>query len=202
MNHLDQTKKNEKILKARLLLVDILQQYLALDEAQHQYEDIKPLKLNISKEFQNEIVFRERRDDKKVVSIPKELFKYLDFEDISFDKVDIIGMDFTGCKNVFINPQTVYGKNLKNAILTDVTFIGEFGDVDITGANFTGSKNAFINPQTIRNKDLMNVKLTDATITGTFQDTKTEGVDFTGVHIDVLENNSFHFIDEEMKHIK
>ena len=112
----------------------------------------------------------------------KEIMEKLDFDGVDFSDFKCIGFDFGDVKGIgiSINPQTIYAKNLSNAICQGVKFIGLFDGVNISGANFTGSKGAKINPQTIFVKDLERTKCTDVEFIGPFDDAKISGADFTG----------------------
>ena len=55
--------------------------------------------------------------DEECYKVDKDLFNamrelHMDFEGLSFKDVDIAKLDFTKLKNVSINPQEVYEKNL------------------------------------------------------------------------------------------
>jgi len=54
-------------------------------------------------------------------------------------------VDFTGSKGAIINPVKLYGRNLRYAKLSGVTFEGSFCSCKIEGANFENSKGAVIN---------------------------------------------------------
>ena len=112
----------------------------------------------------------------------KEITEKLDFDGVDFSDFNCIGFDFGDVKGIgiSINPQTIYKKDLSNAICQGVKFIGLFDGVDISGANFTGSKGAKINPQTIFVKDLERTKCTDVEFIGPFDDAKISGANFTG----------------------
>lgn len=52
------------------------------------------------------------------------------------------------CGKIKINPQNIYGKNLKNNSFNGVKFTGKFDGVNISGCDFTGSSNAVIDLRT------------------------------------------------------
>ena len=112
----------------------------------------------------------------------KEITEKLDFDGVDFSDFNCIGFDFGDVKGIgiSINPQTIYKKDLSNAICQGVKFIGLFDGVDISGANFTGSKGAKINPQTIYKKNLRGTRCTDVEFIGPFDRIMISGADFTG----------------------
>ena len=72
--------------------------------------------------------------------------KKLDLSGVCFDGINVIGFDFTGCKGVKINPQTVWDKSLEDVKLSGVEIIGSFDSiidslagVDIEDTDFTKS---------------------------------------------------------------
>ncbi len=93
--------------------------------------------------------------------------KKIDFSNVSFDNVDIRGMDFTELKGVKINPQTVYDQNLSRCKFSGVEFIGPFDGVHLYETNFTGSKGAKVDLQTVYYDDLSICNLTDAEVMNT-----------------------------------
>lgn len=73
----------------------------------------------------------------------KEVFKsqatlqFLDLSLISFDNVDVSGIDLS-YTNAQINPQTVYRKNMSNSSFRGMQFIsGDFSGVDIRNSDFS-----------------------------------------------------------------
>ena len=108
------------------------------------------------------------------------LYKKIDFSNVSFDNVYVIGLNFTGFRGVKIDPQTVFNKDLRYAKLCNVEIIGGFDDANIRFTDFTGSTGAKINPQTVLYEDLSNTILRDAEIKGSFNGVNIKGTDFTG----------------------
>lgn len=62
----------------------------------------------------------------------KNNLKYFDLSNIDFSNTDLRGIDFTGCNIKYIDPQTVYNKDLSNT-----TFRGVYLPFDIT-TDFNG----------------------------------------------------------------
>ena len=109
-----------------------------------------------------------------------DIYKKIDFSNISFDNVNVAGIDFRGLSGARLNPQTVYNKSLRYSKLCDAEIIGDFDGVQITGTDFKGSKGAKINPQTVYEKDLRYSKLCDTEIIGSFDGVFIESTDFKG----------------------
>ena len=164
------TTYETKIIELREKLKKYLEEY-SLD---------KKIKLIDEKQILNDVIFTKESYKYKEFALDFELLKKIDFLHISFDNVNIKGLDFTDCLNVFINPQTIYDKNLEYTILNGVTFTGNFKDAKIVGANFKGSKNAIIDPQTIHLKNFRETVLTDALLVNSFDDAFILKTDFTG----------------------
>lgn len=140
------------------------------------YRGSKKIKLNIDASILDKILFSKQYDKNrklyKTFAINFFKIKKLDFSDISFDNVNIEGMNFCDSKGIKINPQTIYNKSMYATDLNNVEFIGPFDDVKIAYADFRRSKGAIIDPQIVFEKDLRLTNLTDTTITGTFEGTK------------------------------
>lgn len=107
----------------------------------------------------------------KMLDIPDDIICRLDYSDICFDNMKVNDFDFTGMHGVYINPQTVFNKNMRNSILNGVTFTGPFDDVYIPGANFEWSVGALINPQEVYDKNLSRAVLADCVVVNDFEDT-------------------------------
>ena len=71
--------------------------------------------------------------------ISKEYVNYLSFFDLltfDFTGFDVSNLNFTGT-NAFINPKTIYNKNMANGNYSDVTFTSyDFSGIDMTNATF------------------------------------------------------------------
>ncbi len=143
-----------------------------------EYSSDQKIKLFWEKQIIDDVIFT--KESSKEFALDWELLKKIDFLPISFDNVNIKGLDFTDCLNVFINPQTIYDKNLEYTILNGVTFTGPFKDAKIVGANFEGSKNAIIDPQTIHLKNFRETVLTDTLLVNSFDEAFILKTDFTG----------------------
>lgn len=143
------------------------------------YNGQEKIKLNVQRDYLEKILFVER-SGKRILMMPIELLKKIDLHGVSFDYVEIGGMDFTGLEGVTINPQTIpmgiYQENnslhsvkkffarkkwngdcivkhdLSNCNFNGVTFTGSFDDSLIINSSFKGSVNAIINPQTLKAK--------------------------------------------------
>lgn len=76
------------------------------------YEGNEKIKLDLSIEELEDLIFTFNCSGARKIAINFELIKKLDLSGVSFDNVDIRHLDFTGSKGVKINPQTVYNKNL------------------------------------------------------------------------------------------
>lgn len=113
-------------------------------------------------------------------AIPERLLKKIDFSNVSFDNVDIRGIDFSEYKGVKINPQTVFEKDLGRCKFSGVEFIGPFDGAIIEETNFTGSKGARINPQTLYSRDFKKCKLSGVEFIGPFDGMYLNELDFTG----------------------
>lgn len=83
----------------------------------------------------------------KTFALPEDTNAKIDFDGVNFNELYIKSMDFSGCNNMHLNPQTMYCKDLRLCKFKDVTFTGPFDGALIYGADFTGSYGAVINPQ-------------------------------------------------------
>lgn len=83
------------------------------------------------------------------------IIKYLDFSDVSFDKIDVREVDFTGSIGVNLDPQKVYKKSLYKTKLGNIDFKGKsFDGVNVQFADFTNTENVNLDPQTVKGKSL------------------------------------------------
>jgi len=145
----------------------------------------EPVLLDLDPEILNEIIFDYRKyldgTISKVFAVEiSDYVRKIDFSNISFDGVSVWGWDFSKYKNVKINPQTIFEKNLSYCHLEGVTFTGPFTAVNINHTDFTGSTGAVINPQTIENKNLSSCTFCDAYFIGDFGDCRISDSNFTG----------------------
>ncbi len=74
-----------------------------------------------------------------------------------FEGVKINATRFNGCKNVRINPQTVFEKDFSHSALKGVDFTGfSFDGCSLWETNFKGSIGAKINPNKVKNYSQIN----------------------------------------------
>ena len=67
-----------------------------------------------------------------------------------FEGVTLSHTEFRGCKNVVINPQTIFEKDLQHTTLEAVTFNGPFDGTSVWYTNFSKSRGAKLDPKTVR----------------------------------------------------
>ena len=126
------------------------------------------------------LVFREINGS-YTFALPEDLWKLIDFTNVSFDDVLVSDIDFTGSKGVKLNIQKIAEKSLKNTKLSGVKIIGLFNDVNVIGTDFTGCISKIpLNPQVVKNWDLAYAKLNGIKIEGSFTGVCVIGTDFTG----------------------
>jgi len=152
----------------------------------------EPIKLNLDSNTLKEILFDYDKETNSYKLIERfhssqkenidtrKLLQKIDFSNVSFDNVNIRGIDFTNFKGVKINPQTIYEKSIWMSKLCGVEFIGPFDNVQIINTDFTGSVGAVIDPQTIYGKYISGTKFSGVTFTGPFDDVYIQNVDFKG----------------------
>ncbi len=102
-----------------------------------------------------ELLFVEENGVKKIANKFIPNLKYLDLSNIDFKGVDISGIDFRDCNPSFLDPQTIYGKNLSNtSFINDVNRVNnvfpfgvntDFNGVNLNGANIQINSHAFMN---------------------------------------------------------
>lgn len=125
---------------------------------------------------------------KKEIDIPEDIKFKIDYSNINFKDVNVKDYDFTNMKNVYINPQEVFNKDLRNCILDGVHITGNFDDVYITNTNFTNSIGALIDPQNIYNKNLTGTILTDSIVVDNFYDVVIHNTIFNDCNIISIED--------------
>ena len=130
----------------------------------------------------------------------KYYLEKLDFDCVDFSDFYCESFDFSTIKGININPQTIYAKDLSNAICQGVKFIGLFDGVNLYCTDFTGSKNAKIDPQTIFTKDLRRTNCQDVEFTGSFDDTYIVDGIFDGSNVRFIDD--FDIIKKDLKRIK
>ena len=158
----------KNIEQLRKLLTEKLIEYKESGEKDH-------IKLDIDKKIFEQILFENKK-----IAIPDNLWKLLDLSGVSFDGINVMGVDFTGSKGVVIDPQTVHDKDLRNTKLAGVEIKGSFDGVCVYSTDFTGSKGGVLNPQKVEGKNLRNAKLAGVEIKGSLDGVKLGGTDFTG----------------------
>ena len=179
---------------------DILEAREHLRKFLKRYEGKEYIKLDIDPSELHQILFEKKidynelafalvsgNDMKKAkrsatyyeLAMELELVKKLDLSEVSFNKVNIAGLDLSGSKGISIKPRSVYKRNLSYTKLTDTEIIGSLDDCRIVGAIFEGSKGATINPQEVHSRDLSNAVLIDVTFTGYLNDCNIHGTVFS-----------------------
>lgn len=104
-----------------------------------------------------------------------------DMKDISFDNVLISGNNYTGLKNLTINIDRVYNKDISKTTLNGIHLIGNLDNAIVNGTNFEGYIGRLtLNPQKIRNKDLSNTNLNGIIIDGIFDGCDIFSTNFNG----------------------
>ena len=98
---MEKKKKEDKLLEIRKKIYEALKELdgIPLDQ--------------ISRYPLPEKLFIEQvGDHKEIVEKYKPLLKYIDLSFVTFEDVDIHGIDFTDCNTIMIDPQKVYDKDL------------------------------------------------------------------------------------------
>lgn len=146
----------------------------------------KPVKLDLSQEVLEEIIFNHNHDGSKEFAIT-EIISKIDFTNISFKNFKC-NIDFSNITGVTINPQEVFEKKLTNANLEGVTLdidTNGFDDVYIEDTKFKGAKTTdgspiTINPQTLRYRQMRFCVFDGVVFIGEFCGTTISGSDFRG----------------------
>jgi len=139
-------------------------------------EENKVVLLPFPSDFINYLLF----ENKEFVNLLIPVLHKIDYSNVCFDGINVSEFIFDGLKNVKINPQTVYNKDLCYGSFDGVEFIGTFNGVSIYEASFKGSKNAVIDPQSIYMKDASGTNFRDAIIIGSFDGVYLEGAKLEG----------------------
>ena len=163
----------ERIERLRSLIIEQLTEYEKSNCCKH-------VKLNVSTEILEKILFDDSIGNEKKLKIPFHLLKKIDLTGVSWDGVSVVGMDFSNTKGVSIDPRKVAKKSLLGTKLNNVTLTGTFENVLIQDTDFTGSKGAIIDPQKLSPNSILGSKLCDTIIVGTFDNVYLSHVDFTG----------------------
>lgn len=140
--------------------------------------------VELTKEVINKYLFVLNDDGTKNVN--KVIFEFLkalkiDMQDISFDKVHITGLNFSGLKNVNINLDEIPNKDLSNVDFNGVILTGSLDNASIYYTSFNGYKGFLtLNPQNVSYKKLNGAKLDGIIVDGVFDDVDIDYVNFKG----------------------
>lgn len=120
--------------------------------------------LDLDKDMLEIIIFRDcngnnivsnygKKHFGKEFSLPYDVLKKIDFKNVSFDDFNLQrDKNIYNLNNVFINPQTIYRKDLSNCNFSGVTFTGPFDKCFIEGSNFSHSACASIDIRKLKTK--------------------------------------------------
>ena len=129
---------NKKINEYQQYMQKIAECQKQIDELENQKRELT-FKMNAIPSHTLETPANFHYEENGVKYISKEYVNYLALFDLltfDFTGFDVSNLDFTGT-NAFINPQTVYNKDMSNGNYSDVTFTSyDFTGVDITNATF------------------------------------------------------------------
>lgn len=159
----------EVVSKARKYLIEIFSKY----------DFDRPVKLNVRSDILKQVLFLNI-GYYVFISDLEDVYKKIDWSNISMEKVRVAGRDLSRYTNMKINPQTIHNKDLSNTICKGVEFIGLFDGVDITRANLSDSIDAIINPQTVKNRDFTYGSFKGVRFIDTFDGCIIMGANFTG----------------------
>ena len=150
-----------------------------LIETFSKYDFDRPVKLNVRSDILKQVLFLNI-GYYVFISDLEDVYKKIDWSNISMEKVRVAGRDLSRYTNMKINPQTIHNKDLSNTICKGVEFIGLFDGVDITRANLSDSIDATINPQTVKNRDFTYGSFKGVRFIDTFDGCIIMGANFTG----------------------
>lgn len=153
-----------------------------------------PILFPYSEEEMKQLIFDEKKDDSGNTfyvfnSILEQYKTKINFSNVNFDDVNLIGKDLSRTVGIKFNPQKIYKKNLKETRLgPNVEVIGNdkvnqidlFEGVCIDHTSFNNCQNVIINPQTVAGKDFSHTKLAGVRINGSFDDVSVWHTDFEG----------------------
>lgn len=159
----------EVVSKARKYLIEIFSKY----------DFDRPVKLNVRSDILKQVLFLNI-GYYVFISDLEDVYRKIDWSNISMEKVRVAGRDLSRYTNMKINPQTIHNKDLSNTICKGVEFIGLFDGVDITRANLSDSIDAIINPQTVKNRDFTYGSFRGVRFIDTFDGCIIMGANFTG----------------------
>ena len=163
------TMNYEVVSKARKYLIEIFSKY----------DFDRPVKLNVRSDILKQVLFLNI-GYYVFISDLEDVYRKIDWSNISMEKVRVAGRDLSRYTNMKINPQTIHNKDLSNTICKGVEFIGLFDGVDITRANLSDSIDATINPQTVKNRDFTYGSFKGVRFIDTFDGCIIMGANFTG----------------------
>lgn len=124
--------------------------------------------------LKEEELFIKKKDHFIIAPIYKDALKFIDLKDISFNDVDVHGVDFRGCNiGELFRPQEVFNKDLRGCYFDKVyisTWIN-FAGVDIRGCRF------------IEDDDPKTIAMFNYTFTGAIYDETTtyNGISFAKI---------------------
>ena len=159
----------EGVSKARKYLIEVFSKY----------DFDGPVKLNVRSDILKQVLFLNI-GYYVFISDLEDVYRKIDWSNISMEKVRVAGRDLSRYTNMKINPQTIHNKDLSNTICKGVEFIGLFDGVDITRANLNDSIDATINPQTVKNRDFTYGSFKGVRFIDTFDGCIIMGANFTG----------------------
>lgn len=130
----------------------------------------------------DKMLFYHRSTSRNYRYVQLQVFEYLknkkcDMSGISFDNVEISGLDFDGLVGVKINPE---GRDLDNCKFKGVEFTGSFKESSIKNVDFTDSKNAVINVSEVEHRSISLSKMSGVKFIGSFDYADVAYTDFTG----------------------
>ncbi len=154
------------------------------------YREERPLLIDsIEPDLLKETIFKKEieytKDGKCIIKYVlrkgyNNLYKKVDFSNVSFDDVAVNGVDFSGWHNVTLNPQKVYQRDMSYTKLKGVKVIGSLHNCRILGIDTTGSSGVVVCTHGVYQGIMNYATLTDAVVIGDFEGIYTEGMDLTG----------------------
>ena len=131
----------KEIYKQILLRQRIMSELSKIEEGMH-------ITLDFDEKIIDYILF-DYSHNFKSFALPRKYLEKIDFSNVNFKDFKAHDFDFSNLYGVKLNPQILFDKNLMDATLKGVEFIGPFDEVKICRTDFSGSKGAFINPNTL-----------------------------------------------------
>ena len=163
-------KKSENEKAQKETLVRLSEELKMINELRKNGDSVK--KMHVGEDD----LFITVEDHKEInpLYIEMGLLKFINLSYVTFENVNVEGIDFRGCNDIGINPQLVYKKSLRNCNMEGIYIspFKDFTEVDIRGCKFSDDNN----PKTI---DRMNTTLDDAIYDET---TTYNGVSFTKIY--------------------